>query len=64
MTRYLVLGRAGNPIMQKGDTANSYLFYSLIRACLFAESEKKREDGVEVVEVVELISLDKQGSGM
>jgi len=60
--KYLVLDAIGNPLARKNDSeANPYIFYSLIEACKFAEEEKKDQDAIEVVEI---IRLDRQGSGM
>ena len=61
-SKYLVLDAIGNPLARKNSSeANPFIFYSLIEACKFAEEEKKDQDAIEVVEI---IRLDRQGSGM
>ena len=62
--KYMVLDIFEHPIKCPKDdegSDDSYIFYSLIEACAFAQKEKKNQDAVEVVEI---ISLDRQGSGM
>ena len=60
-SKYMVLDHHGNPIMRKGDEVNSYLWTSLIDACVFANEEKKNYDRVMVVELRILVD---EGSGM
>jgi len=53
-TKYMVLNATGNPIERAGDEANPYIFHDLITACVFAEAEKKNQEAVSVIKIVEL----------
>ena len=60
--KYFVLDGYGNPIEREGSQeVNPFVYYSLISACVMAEKEKKNHDAVEVIEIK---SIERQGSGM